>query len=508
MDINQLKESEIEKIYRYIKLKWKFSKVYIWVDVWKMTLDVGITISNTNIQTYLGSVDNTAQWFRQIELFIIWLIELWLDEHNLFFATENTGTYWHDITNFFEDRIPNVYILNSTLTCSARQFYSKANFKNDEIDSIIIATTLRDLDNKWALESETNHFRTNMWIAFVRRSFNKETDSLRMLFRRLASLREEKSKVMTAINLYKERLFPEISNIFKIKSRSSSQSILIENFTRKEILQMWKDEFIQKYKSITSKWQHTQKIMEKVLDFYDKVQERWHKKSHSEIDTITCHTSDDFILDIIKFKNKRYNLIIQEMKYIKESIGMILDKLRKNGYFIPSFKWIDDDEIWIFLWELWSQIYNIHISSLKGFIWWYPNNYTSGWWHMVKASQFSDKKSIIKKFLYVRMYGFLLHNPSFRLYKKLLLQYYGTDTELDWIVKLKNKRKVEAKCGWKLLEIIHNCYKYSCNFDDNRFINWTIIPLIENMKKNWLSMDVIDKIIIDIYGKKVPDSLW
>jgi hypothetical protein len=71
-----------------------------------------------------------------------------VNENNIFLATENTGTYGHDVTNFFEDRLPNVYILNSTLTCSARQFYASDNFKNDEIDSIVIATTLRDLDNK------------------------------------------------------------------------------------------------------------------------------------------------------------------------------------------------------------------------------------------------------------------------------------------------------------------------------------------------------------------------
>lgn len=507
MEKNQLNQEKINIIYDYIKTHWKSLKIYIWLDIWKIILDVWVTISNSSVQSYLGSVSNTAKWFKEVESFIVWLYKLWIQKDNIFFATENTGTYWHDITNFFEDRLSNVYILNSTLTYSARQFYAKSNFKNDEIDSIIIATTLRDLDNKWSLENDNNKFKRNTWIWFVRRSFSKETDSLRMLFRRLAWLREEKSRVMTSINLYKERLFPEIRDIFKIKSRATSQSILIENFTRSDILWMSKYEFIEKYKNIATTWQKTSRVMPKVLDFYDKVHERWKKQSQSEINKLTWQFSDSFILDAIRFKNERYQLIIQEMNYIKQNIGGILDELRSRGYFIPSFKWIDDNELGIFLWELGSQIYTIHISSLRWFVWRHPNNYTSWWWHIVKASQFSKKDSIIKKFLYVRMYGFSLHNPSFRLYKKLLLQLYWVDTELDGIVKLKNKRKAEVKCGEKLLEIIHSCYKYSCGFDDKRFLNWTIIPLIETMEKNGISISKINKTISDVYWKNIPSLI-
>ena len=50
--------------------------------------------------------------------------------------------------NYFSDRIPNTYILNSSLTCHARQYYATSNFKNDEVDSVMIATTLQDLDSK------------------------------------------------------------------------------------------------------------------------------------------------------------------------------------------------------------------------------------------------------------------------------------------------------------------------------------------------------------------------
>ena len=74
-----------------------------------------------------------------------------------------------------------------------------------------------------------------------------------MLYRNLASLRDDKSKLMTTINMYKERLYPEIRDVFKIKSRSSAQNVVIENFSRDEILNMSEDDFLEKYKSIASK---------------------------------------------------------------------------------------------------------------------------------------------------------------------------------------------------------------------------------------------------------------
>ena len=63
--------------------------------------------------------------------------------------------------NYFDDRIPNTYILNSSLTCHARKYYAKSDFKSDNIDSIIIAITLRDLDSKNQLESIKNPFKKN-----------------------------------------------------------------------------------------------------------------------------------------------------------------------------------------------------------------------------------------------------------------------------------------------------------------------------------------------------------
>jgi hypothetical protein len=58
---------------------------------------------------------------------------------------------------------------------------------------------------------------------------------------------------MTSINLTKERLFPEINGIFSTKHRASSEAILLNYFSRDEILKMSKDDFIHKYKSLASK---------------------------------------------------------------------------------------------------------------------------------------------------------------------------------------------------------------------------------------------------------------
>lgn len=306
--------------------------------------------------------------------------------------------------------------------------------------------------------------------------------------------------------MYKERLFPEIRDVFKIKSRASSQWILIENFTREEILNMTESEFIEKYKSISTPWQHNKRVMEKVLKFYDKVIERWKKNSHSLIDNLIWQDSDFYILEDIKYKQQHYDLIIKQMENINEKIWKIMSILKSNLYFIPSFKWINDNEIWIFLWELGNWIYTMTKNELMWFVWWHPNNYTSWWWHIVKASKFSNKDSIIKKFVYIRMYWFNMQNPSFRLYKKLLWLYYWIKSETESIIKIKNKRKIEAKSGYKLLEIIHSCYKYSCNFDEDRFLNSTITPLISTMIDKWISKESIKTEILGIY-KEIPSKI-
>ena len=83
---------------------------------------------------------------------------------------------------------------------------------------------------------------------------------------------------MASINLSKERLFPEITWLFSIKHRATSEAILLNHFTREEILGMAKDEFIEKYKDIATKWQSNARVMKKVEEFYDRVKSRWMKK--------------------------------------------------------------------------------------------------------------------------------------------------------------------------------------------------------------------------------------
>ena len=495
-----LNQPAINELLDYVKIwKWELS-IYIWVDVWKQILDVGATIKDSDLQTYLWTVDNNGYWFRQIEDVIINLISLWIDENNIFFWTENTGIYGHDVMNYFDDRIPNTYLLNSNLTCHARQYYAKSDFKSDNIDSIIIATTLRDLDSNNKLESINNPFNKWVWLWFVRRSFSKERSSLRILFRRLNRLRCDKSKLMTSINLSKERLFPELNWIFSIKHRASTEAILLDHFTREEILSMNKEEFINKYKSLASRWQRNIRVLNKVNEFYDKVTARWAKVSCSSLDKIMNQNVDSYILEEIKFKRQHYELIEHEMKIVQKKIASLLKILEQAWWYIPKFVWINDIEIWLILWELWFDVYQMSSKEFIWFVWWHPDNYTSWWWHMVKAPRLSSKKWIIKKFVYLWMYWFQLHNPSFRLYKKLLLTYYGISDE-DWgsVISIKNRRKVEIKCWEKLLQIIHDWYKKRWWFSESRFLESTIYPLISRMKDSGLTNDSINEVIKDVY---------
>lgn len=500
----ELKATAENEIYTYLKENWIDSCVYIWVDVWKTVLDIWVTIWESWKSAYLWTINNSANWFKQVENFIINLISMWVDENKIFFGTENTGIYGHDIMNYFDDRIPNTYLLNSSLTFHARKYYAKTDFKSDNIDAVIIAITLRDLDVKNQLESINNPFKKNSWLWFVRRSFSKERSSLRLLFRRLSNLRSQKSKLMASINLSKERLFPEINWIFSIKHRASSEAILLNHFSRDEILTMTKDEFIEKYKSLATKWQSNSRVLSKVELFYDKVTERGAKKSHSDLDNLMWKNADYYILEEIKFKLKHYELTIKEMKTIVQKISILLNILKKNWYYIPHFKWINDIEIWLILWELWSDVYQMNSREFIWFVWWYPENFTSWWGHMVKPSRLSNKKWIIKKFVYVWMYWFQLHNPTFRLYKKLLTLYYGISEDNYSVISMKNKRKVEVKCWEKLLKIIHDWYRNQSSFSEQRFIQNTIIPTIKRMKEAWINNDAIKNVIKEVFKNKVP----
>lgn len=504
----ELKALAVNGLYNYVKENQSDLSIYIWIDVWKTVLDVGATVNKGWIQTYLWTIYNSANGFKQVENLIINLILMWIDENKIFFGTENTGIYWHDIMNYFDDRLPNTYLLNSSLTFHARKFYAKSDFKSDNIDSIVIANTMRDLDSKNQLESIRTPFKKNCGLWFVRRSFSKERNSLRLLFRRLSTLRCQKSKLMTSINLSKERLFPEITWLFSIKHRATSEAILLNHFTREEILGMTKDEFVEKYKNIATKWQSNSRVMKKVQEFYDKVKTRWIKKAKSDLDNFMWKNSDFYILEEIKFKLKHYELTCKEMKIVTQKIADLLDILKMNGYFIPRFKWINDIELGLILGELWFDVYQMNAKEFIGFVGRYPENYTSWWWHMVKPSQLSHKKWIIKKFVYVWMYGFQLHNVSFRLYKKLLAMQYGIIGWWNWVILMKNKRKVEIKCWEKLLKIIHNVYKNQTGFCEEKFIKETIIPMINKMKSDWIGNDVINELIMEVYkGKIIPSGI-
>ena len=497
--MKQLKSSAQNQVLKYIQMNWTNNSVYIWVDVGKSILDIGVTIQDSDIQVYLWSISNTSEWFKQVENFILKLIQLWMNENDIFFWTENTWIYWHDIMNYFDDRIPNTYMLNSSLTCHARKYYAKSDFKSDNIDAIIIAITLRDLDSKNQLESIRNPYKRNCGLGFVRRSFSNERSSLRILFRRLSLLRSQKSKLMTSINLTKERLFPEINGIFSIKHRASSEAILLNHFSREEILTMSKDEFIEKYRSLASKWQRNSRIIKKVEIFYNKVQSRWFKDSCSNLDTLMWKNSDSYLLEELKFKLRHYELTCKEMEIITQKIATLLDILKNNGYFIPQFTWINDIEIWLILGELWFDIYKMNSREFIGFVWRYPENYTSWWWHIVKPSKLSSKKWIIKKFVYVWMYGFQLHNRSFRLYKKLLNLNYWIDEQNLSVISIKNRRKIEIKCWEKLLKIIHDWYKNNTSFCETRFIENTVAPMIKKLESNGIDTNAINETIMDVY---------
>ena len=94
---------------------------------------------------------------------------------------------------------------------------------------------------------------------------------------------------------------------------------------------MTKDEFIEKYKSIATKWQSNARVMKKVEEFYDKLKSRWKKKAKSDLDNFMWKNSDSYIFEEIKFKLKHYELTCKEMKIITQKIADLLDILKRNG---------------------------------------------------------------------------------------------------------------------------------------------------------------------------------
>ena len=80
----ELKTLAVNGLYNYVKENPDLS-IYIWVDVWKTVLDVGATVNDGWIQTYLWTIYNSANGFKQVENLII-LILMWIDENKIFFG--------------------------------------------------------------------------------------------------------------------------------------------------------------------------------------------------------------------------------------------------------------------------------------------------------------------------------------------------------------------------------------------------------------------------------------
>ena len=497
-----------KNLVNYIQNVWNFGQifVYIWVDVWKTVLDVSVVIWDSEMQEYLGTIQNNISWFKQIEKFVMKIVWLWIDENNIFFACENTGLYTHDCMDYFDSRLPNTYILKSSLTFQARKYYAKADFKTDLLDSAIVALTLNDLHQKWKLECLANPYSNDkVWIWFVRRSFGKEMCSLRHIYRMIAELRSKKSEIVTSIWNLQYRIFPELDSIFECRSKTKRN--LINLFTRDQVLALNFDEFKELYKSKFGQKSLPWSLTKKLKEFYLSVQKRWIKTMHSELDTIIWIDDNDYILQSIRIKFQEYDFIIQEMENLERTAGKILKDLQNHWFFIPKLKWVSSIELWLFLWELGQDIYEIGPHSLLWFAGRHPNVYESGGWNPTKSPRFSTKKSIIKKYLYVWMWGFCMHNPSFRLYKNLLSEYYGITTEKS-VANSRLKKKIWCKAGDKFLKIILICFKNKVWFDENRFVVDTILPLVDKMRNGWVSQENIKSIIETTYKTSpIPKSL-
>ena len=100
-----------------------------------------------------------------------------------------------------------------------------------------------------------------------------------------------------------------------------------------------------------------------------------------------------------------------------------------------------------------------------------------------------------------------MHNPSFRLYKNLLSEYYGITTEKS-VANSRLKKKIWCKAGDKFLKIILICFKNKVWFDENRFVVDTILPLVDKMRNGWVSQENIKSIIETTYKTSpIPKSL-
>ena len=267
------------------------------------------------------------------------------------------------------------------------------------------------------------------------------------------------------------------------------------------------DEFKELYKSKFGQKSLLGSLTNKLKEFFLEVQKRWIKTMHSELDTMVWIDDNDYILESIRIKFQEYDFVVQEMENLENTAAKILNNLQNCGFFVPKLKWVSWIELGLFLWELGQDIYEIGPHSLLGFAGRHPNVYESGGWNPTKVPRFSTKKSIIKKYLYVWMWWFCIHNPSFRLYKNLLSEYYGITTEKS-ATNSRLKKKIWCKAGDKFLKIILICFQNKVWFDENRFVVDTILPLVDKMKIGWISQKIIKSVIEKTYKTApIPKSL-
>jgi hypothetical protein len=73
----------VNGLYNYVKESQTDLSIYIWVNVWKTVLDIGAIVNDGWIQTYLWTIYNSANEFKQVENLIILI---WIDENKIFFG--------------------------------------------------------------------------------------------------------------------------------------------------------------------------------------------------------------------------------------------------------------------------------------------------------------------------------------------------------------------------------------------------------------------------------------
>lgn len=134
--------------------------------------------------------------------------------------------------------------------------------------------------------------------------------------------------MMTRMNAEKYRMFPELTDIFKVKNRATSEMILIRHFTREDILGMSKKDFMEEYRSFATKGQQVGQVLKKIEKFYYAIHDRGEKTHKSVLDVIIDDDANVYIKNDIIRSLRQYDLIVDDMKDIQDSIINILAKLK------------------------------------------------------------------------------------------------------------------------------------------------------------------------------------